>query len=140
MQIPAADTFRLEPGPAYGPWWFANPPEASFTLRLPPGEIYDFFEDDPAPHEPSYALAAVVLGRLGELTTRAVEYLDGVVERARKGMRGEPYLISVECDARAGRVTLEMAWEADVYSAWSVTFAWADEARVHPVAMGYRVR
>jgi len=142
MKIPAIDDFRLEPGPGYGPAWTLDPEGTTFTLRLPPGEIYDFFEDDPAPHEPSYQLALVVLARLEELTRQAVDYLGLVVDAGRKGMFGEPSLTLVQCDAREGRVKLEMSWDADIYSAWSVSFAWHGEppGRASPFTMGFRSR
>jgi hypothetical protein len=116
MRIPSIEEFRQREGTACGPPFWVDPGGADFTLTIPEGDTT--WE----PHEPSYRLALLVLGDLEALTKAAVDYLDGGIDFASYGIRGEPYLNHVECDARAETITLSMSWDADIYAEWSVTF------------------
>lgn len=136
MQIPPIEDFRQQDGMAYGPSWWVDPRGADFTLSIPDGDEWG------EPHAPSYRIATSVLAELDEITGKAVEFLDRVVDFRKAGIAGEPYLIGVHCDARTEKVTIEMAWDTNIYAAWSVTFFWRDEPSPWrwPTGMGLRSR
>jgi hypothetical protein len=120
MEIPSLDSFRQQDGTAYGPPFSVDPAGADFTLTIPEGD------ETWTPHEPSYQLALRVLPELEAMTAKAVDYLGRFVDFARIGLAGEPWINQVECDARAGRVTLSLTWETDIHGEWSFTFPWRE--------------
>lgn len=136
MQIPPIDGFRQEEGVVYDLPWSVDPQGASFTLTIPNAD------EGWEPHEPSYRMAANVLAELDTLTETSVEYLRRIVDFGRMGISGLPSsLLHVQVDARAETVTISMAWDADIYAEWMVTFFWR-EGMAHrwPNGMALRSR
>lgn len=138
MQIPPIEDFRRQSGPVHGPPWTADPAGSSVSLVLPDGGDEDG-DGEWRPHRASHALACAIAGELDALSAQAAESLRGMVDPASRRVAGAPSLVSVRCDAREGRVTLEMTFDADAYALWTVTFAVRDGSPQRwPVAMGVR--
>lgn len=124
MQIPPIDRFKQENTTDHGLVWWANPEGADFTLTLPDGET-DWEEGGEArPHVPSYQFAARVLGEVGSLQQKALEFLARIVSFEKLALDGEPYVIGLHCDSDREEVVVELAWTEDVYVRFSVTFHW----------------
>lgn len=125
MQIPAIERFRQDNHAQYGSTWEADPEGADFTLMLPDGEpVWEDGGWEGRPHEPSYQMALAVVPDVDALREEALAFLDGIVAFEKLGMRGDPFVIGIHCNARTQRVVVELEWTKELYCRFSVTFSW----------------
>jgi hypothetical protein len=124
MLIPLIERFRQDAG-RYGATWSADPEGADLTLMLPDGEpVWEDGGWDARPHEPSYQMALAVVQEVDGLKDEAVEFLARIVDFEKLAMEGEPFVIGIHCDARTGKVIVELEWTKELYCRFSVTFSW----------------
>lgn len=129
MQIPGIppieEFHHHDGGVAYGLPWSVDPKGADFTLTLPDGDP-DEEQGEWLPHRGSYEMALRVLPELESLKHQALQFLGKIVDFGKLALDGEPYVSHVTCDARAERVTVELAWTDELYVRLGVTFFWRD--------------
>jgi hypothetical protein len=129
-EVPSADRFRRDRGSLDVQRWFVLLGRGAFDLCVP--------GDDEEPDPRSIEMAAGVLPTLPVIVEEAAAHLAAMVDARRRGLSGEPELVSVLVDARREQVTVELNWDADLYSLWHVTFTWRTGFPRHPAAFGRR--